>query len=346
MKRYLKFAETIILITIFLSCNSNPLEEPIAPGRRDYTWTVDTLNSPFNYFFGLWGSKHDDVWAVGSGGSSTDRLWHFDGIKWSLYNKEPIFCTGNALWGSTKNNVWMVGGDGKIWHYNGIVWSENFVYKVDNAYSISIEDIWGRSNNDIYAVGLITLNSNKEQNGFILYFNGNKWSEIYRANYSSQFNGVLGDSKNIFVSGARITNINNHITIDSMYIKRLINNSLKNVIAANDGSWVEPATVGGNVHFVSGNELYKYENNSVKKVYNFAGYNFGQAVYGRSMNDLFVRMTDGIAHYNGIDIVYLFKFNDNFASYVGRPLDFGDYIFFNIADIGNGRNYNLRGKLN
>lgn len=334
----------ITLILILNSCGDNGVEPEPQPGRRDYIWTVDTLYSPFNIFEGLWGSSPNDVWVVGFGGSSTDRLLHFDGNKWSHWN-ELILCAGKSLIGFNKDNVWMAGGDGKIWHYNGAKWSEYFVYKTDNAYSIVITDIWGRGSNDIYAVGLITLNSNKEQRGFILYFDGTQWKEIYKANYLSQFNRVLGDSKNIFISGSRITNINSHITIDSMYIKKLINNSLVDVIATNNGSWVEPASIGDKVHFVVGNDLYEYENNSVKKIFNFDGYNFGQAVYGRSMKDLFVRMADGIAHYNGTDIMYLYKFNNNFSSYVGRPLDFGDYIFFNIADIGNGRNYNLRGKL-
>lgn len=35
--------------------------------------------------------------------------------------------------------------------------------------------------------------------------------------------------------------------------------------------------------------------------------NFGGLVWGRNRNDIFIRMKDGIAHYNGTDWQYLFK---------------------------------------
>jgi len=37
--------------------------------------------------------------------------------------------------------------------------------------------------------------------------------------------------------------------------------------------------------------------------------NFYQRMWGRNSKDIFLLMTDGLAHYNGTDIEYLFYFN-------------------------------------
>jgi hypothetical protein len=50
-------------------------------------------------------------------------------------------------------------------------------------------------------------------------------------------------------------------------------------------------------------------------------------------------MFDGIGHYNGANIVYLYKFNSNFSYYRGKPMDFGNAIFFNILGTRNLRGF-------
>ncbi|MDO8548583.1 MAG: hypothetical protein Q7S39_00325, partial [Ignavibacteria bacterium] len=70
-------------IALIISCNNNPFKPPDdPPGRRDYTWTVDTLNIPFTNLTRIWGSSPMDVWAIGPGGDANKTIYHFDGEKW------------------------------------------------------------------------------------------------------------------------------------------------------------------------------------------------------------------------------------------------------------------------
>jgi len=77
---------SFILISIFLlnsGCKKNatePISEDLQPGRRDYVWTVDTLNYPYNTIVKIWGSSPTDVWAVSPGGDLDKTIFHFDGM--------------------------------------------------------------------------------------------------------------------------------------------------------------------------------------------------------------------------------------------------------------------------
>ncbi len=77
---------TIIIALAIISCSCDSTEPPIEidpPGRRDYTWSVDTLKDNFLHLWRTWGSSSKDVWVVG-GGSTSDGvpLYHYDGEKW------------------------------------------------------------------------------------------------------------------------------------------------------------------------------------------------------------------------------------------------------------------------
>ena len=330
-----------ILFLQLISCKNNPLEisAPSPPGRRNYVWTLDTLKTPFNYFTGLWGSSPSDVWTVGGGGDPDNRLWHFDGTKWSVYNKEQIICAGNALIGFSKDNVWMVGEEGRIWHFDGNMWEENFVYVQNDGFA-NIMDVWGSNSNDIYAVGDINLASVKEQRGFILHYDGKQWREYFKANYISQFNSVLGDNENVFITGIRLVfKPDNFIVVDSAYISRITSNNLQKIYKVAADLPMSLAQIGNKINFVIDQSLYRYSFGGMEHVMDFTGYNFASCVYGRSYNDLFIKMFDGVGHYNGTDIVYLYKFNTNFSYYSGRPMDFGNAIFFNIPDTRNLRGF-------
>ena len=60
--------------------NTEPVDE-LKPGRRDYAWTVDTLNYPFAPLTRIWGSSPTDVWAI-SPGDWDKSISHFNGISW------------------------------------------------------------------------------------------------------------------------------------------------------------------------------------------------------------------------------------------------------------------------
>jgi hypothetical protein len=66
-KEFYFFVITIMLV--LNSCNDNPLIDDDKPGRRDYTWAVDTMRVPEgrSYPSWMWGADANNVWAIGSG---------------------------------------------------------------------------------------------------------------------------------------------------------------------------------------------------------------------------------------------------------------------------------------
>ena len=65
MKKHILFVVLITIVLLNLGCKKTligPVQD--IPGRRDYIWTVDTLNYPYNTIYRIWGSSPTDVWAV------------------------------------------------------------------------------------------------------------------------------------------------------------------------------------------------------------------------------------------------------------------------------------------
>ncbi len=336
--RTLKLLAAITFLTLLLTtCGESIVGPKFPPGIRDYVWTLDTLKTPFNYFTGLWGSSSSDVWTVGGGGNDEDRLWHFDGTKWSPYTKERIICTGETLFGFSKDNVWMGGGDGRIWHYNGNTWQENFVYKPKEGWAI-INDIWGRKGNDLYAVGVNFIGT--KSRAFVLHYDGNNWAQFYKADYPSQFPAIKGDAENIFIVALKV-NDDPHapVQVEAGYIKKIDKGNLIDVFTNNGNPGFSLAYIGSEVHFIIQNSIYKYFNKEMTKIMDINEPNFAFGVYGRNYKDLFIKLYDGVGHYNGTDIVYLYKFTSNYSYYSGNPVDFGNSIFFNIPHTRNLRGF-------
>src|SRR5690606_41350938 len=69
--------------------------------------------------FGLWGSAHDDIWAVGNGGTAH----HFHGQGWT-YVSLPTNQEMHGVWGTAGNYVFAVGDGGVLLHFDGSAWSD------------------------------------------------------------------------------------------------------------------------------------------------------------------------------------------------------------------------------
>lgn len=348
-KKLLKILIIAIFILpggIYLSC-SNPAGpgEETSPGRRDYVWTADTLNSPMNDLSSIWGSSPTNVWTVGPGGDANNRLFHFNGTKWEKW-KEPINCATNTIYGFTANNVWM-GGDGYIWHFDGTNWTQSYLYNPANAHSVDIEDIWGKSSNDLYAVGVTFYDSQNTQRGFILHYDGTKWSEFYKADFYSQFQRIRAEDNNIYVQaikvGYTVSDTTEFYQLSGNNLVKIYSESRDKIYAANLNM------IGDNVYFTIGRDVYRYEDESpgikkFSKKLTISNSNFDYLVSGRNIKDLFIFMLDGVAHYNGSDIEYLYKLKSGNRLWIGYMI-FNKEIFFNVYDLSDKANYILMGKL-
>jgi hypothetical protein len=128
----------------------DPLEDAPdeAPARG---WRLVTPG----FFWGIWGSGPNDVWAIGG------STYHYDGTAWTEADKHP----GARIWGSGPNDVWSVGDSGyccnkrPIYHFDGTAWSPAYDPMAE------LDAIWGSGPNDVWATGVST----------ILHFDGTSW---------------------------------------------------------------------------------------------------------------------------------------------------------------------------
>jgi len=342
-------------VILLSSCKGTvtPIEEPEPePGNRNYTWYLGALDMPMNCVSFTWGATPDDVWAGGAGGTEYDRLWHYDGTTWAAYS-EAIWCTGHTMYGFGNDDVWLGGSGGwfsrgaGIWHYDGIAWKENYVFSVDNAYDVAVNNIWGCSRKDIYACGIIVYKDDVKEDfrGFILHYNGKTWQEIYRADFQSEFIKIRGFENALYLMSYDVKQ--NVLTVYRLKGKNLEEVSPDGISMS--GSY-DFYLINRKMYFRKGHNVYLYANGAFEQKFSVPADNFDYILGGRNEKDIFLSMGDGIAHYNGEDIQYLLKFEGPNWTYLGtyEGLFFENEVFGPFLDRTDGVRQNkvLHGILN
>ena len=67
----------LISVLLFQNCKSPTAPSDNAvPGRRDYTWTVDTLMIPYSSVYRMWGNDPNNVWIIGRAGDFDKTIYH------------------------------------------------------------------------------------------------------------------------------------------------------------------------------------------------------------------------------------------------------------------------------
>lgn len=95
--------------------------------------TIERTDTPRffgNTVYGVWGSRPDDVWAVGGFAGRDPFAWRFDGSVWEateLPSDMPRTEAGEVpalfkVWGRGPDDVWAVGGLGTVLHFDGTGW--------------------------------------------------------------------------------------------------------------------------------------------------------------------------------------------------------------------------------
>ncbi len=173
------------LSSLFLSCEDSPSKPDPKKNPRDYTWKADTLEHPDANqvtMSSIWASSENDIYICGHSDITNANLWHYNGINWSNASEDYnlIQLGGHSLygvWGSSADNIWAVGNESQrnpediskqisvsyIIHFNGAVWTEQFV---DTNNVGRLKSIHGNSPNNVWACGY---------NGLILHYNGVEW---------------------------------------------------------------------------------------------------------------------------------------------------------------------------
>jgi ssDNA-specific exonuclease RecJ len=334
----LSFFFSLFILLNFSSCDDGPTEPNVEPGSRDYTWEVDTLNIPFTYLHRIWGTSPNDVWVIGPGGDLDKTIYHYNGEEWSNDGVSRAI-SPFSIWGFGSNEVWLGGLEGRIWHFNGLEWRESFILENTNINFSGFMDIYGKSRDDVYAVGFI--DSTDGRKGMIAHYNGFEWKRLNILNTRSNFTRIKKaekTSRNFFIRGL----VESESVEDTTKIFMLNGNNLVQIYSAID---VKENTnfiqnINNEMIFVIGYTLNKFNENKFEKFYDINDNNFGIQIFGRNIKDTFVRMEDGIAHFNGSDIQYLIKTNDNKPS---EGIVFDETVFFLSNNFNNGLNMIYRG---
>ncbi|MBU1095282.1 MAG: hypothetical protein KKB34_02275 [Bacteroidetes bacterium] len=298
---------TTFLLVISCDDTTNGPEEP-PPGFRDYIWTIDTLDT-YAPFYRMWGSSPSDVWAINSG-DADETIFHYDGNEWSTDGKSRRV-RPHSIWGFSDENVWIGGSDGAIWHYSVYFWSENVVFRKDGNRQIVFDNMWGDAPNNLYAFGGYADDRGAYNNSVIAHYSGNEWAML-------NTDGLTGIVERYYKNksdGKRYLQtyrLGGGEYNDSTLIYEHNQNEYKKIYGNiwTKGLQTDLSLINGEVYFVMGSRIAKRVNNQFRTIITVDNPEFYQRIWGRSMNDIFLLMTDGLVHYNGNDMEYLFQFSN------------------------------------
>jgi len=333
MKHSLLLLLIVLITTLNFSCKKSPTEptDNTQPGRRDYVWTVDTLSAPYNTFFRIWGSSPKDVWTVSPPGSFHQSIFHFDGNTWSTDGIFRLFAP-SAIFGFTSNDVWTAGSDGDIWRYDGNNWKKFVKLTKDGHNDIVFDNMWGESQNDIYAIGAYHDNNGLPNHSVIAHYVNNEW-KMFNTDSIKGIVEHLYKDKNGEQLYMQVINQGGGEYYDSTIIYEYFQGNYNKLYSSvwTEGLQADISLINNEVYFILGSQIAKRINNQFVTVLQVDNPNFYQRMWGRNSKDIFMFMTDGLVHYNGSDMIYLQHFDKPRTQIFGAAL-FEKEVFFLVSE--------------
>ena len=330
----------ISLFIISTSCDSTEPVDDITPGRRDYTWTVDTIPVANSVMKDMWGSSPTDIWICGDADDRRQSLWHYDGTNFTPYNEYILSAT--SFCGFSQNNIWMATSTGWIWHYDGVEWKKDTTLTMAGYNDVIIQQLCGTAPNNIYATGM--ANSLDDYRGVIAKYNGKYWAYLTIPYIRVNFYDIKYDNdlNTFLIGGANFDNIGKD---ERLYT--LKNNILAEIYAGTSGRYL--GEIDGKVYIYKDKIIYKYNGTSLEKFLDLSNTSYLGRVSGRTEKDFFCNTFDyendltGIGHWNGTDLATLYT--SKFKTY--RTLFFENEVIFFSGNYENEFiNVIIKGKLN
>jgi hypothetical protein len=306
------------IILLFQSCKSptSPKIDNTPPGRRDYTWMVDTLTKlyPYNSYYTLWGTSATNLWCIGKDGDVNKMILHYDGITWKNFEYPGQGMEPWSIFGFSTDDFWVGGGFGDIYRYNNGQFNQfGDNLRLEGYPGTTFMKFWGNNPNDIFAVGSAFKGINGPLYDIILHYDGKNWNYVIKPEMEGQFLDIkrgTNDSPYYYL-------INLYADNDSTSIYEFDGKTLKRIYYQSDmnENFVGMFSVNNDIYFGFNKKVlqYNYKFNSFTTLKDFNGTNIRTMSHfkGRSEKDIFINMQDGIGHYNGIDIQTIFKLDSN-----------------------------------
>ena len=350
MKKNILFAVFFFLSLILLlnlSCNTTDPTDDLKPGRRDYTWTVDTLANiaQSNSYTELWGYDPQHVWIAGDSWDLDKNILEFDGTNWRAVPlpSQPPAPYPWALFGLDANNIWAAGYS--FWKHNGTEFEYYNKYSINGYSKILTNDIYGIDLNHLYAVGNAEDDSTGHFNPFIMQFVSDQWAVKEITNMNGIFVNVKvskADPNTLYLLLYDENDTGNHYYRIFKYANNAFIELHNTELNVNDIPWI--TTLNGEVAFGWDRKVYYLFNGQPKLFYDFSStIKLYSAFWGRNTKDLFFEATGGVGHFNGEDIQVLYPINKKF--YIMNCLFFNNEIFLLYYEFESFKFYVLRGKL-
>jgi hypothetical protein len=322
---------SVITLSLILNfCNDNPLTDEDKPGSRDYVWTIDTIKVSEGYAspFMMWGSTASNVWALAHSYLNAYRLWHYDGLGWTN-NSVNEYIDPWGIFGFSCNNIWAASLStsslpASFWHYNGTSWLKFCEINIEGYYHITIQSISGNAANNIYAVGFADSIDGQSYKGIIFHFNGATWTQVNIPNIRNSFVQIFYDSasNNFLIAGNTFETIN-------QYVYNFDGNEISEIYSTQEG--VLLCLIGKSIYLQSNGKLLKYANQEFGLFKDFSPTNYIGNAWGRNEMDFFTINWDGIGHFNGTDLITIYKkSNDNW--FPSGAVIFDKDVFFIWGD--------------
>lgn len=311
------------------------------PGSRNYKWYVDTINTPENTITSLDGVSDTNVWATSWAGDFKLTVWHFDGTRWSTDSVYRMVSPHRVRVFSATSQ-WIVGGNGAIWNNSGSGWNEQGNAGLNNI----LEDIDGYAGNNLYTVGEY-FDSLDNAHPVVYRQNGSVWAKV---NTRDLLDCVFNDIRFYAPGEALIWSLKSlpdGSAPDSDKIFTFDETNLQQIYSGDedaDGGSSGFAVIPGGIVVLEGCKLIFMNSLGKENLTTIEEPNLGGRIEARSTADIFLGMTDGITHYNGTDVQYLFKFpNRNIH---GTDIEaFPGSVFISADDWVTHKNFIYRGYL-
>lgn len=308
------FIISIITFEIY-SCKDNSLVPPEnLPGRRDYQWTIDTLKPPEGLTMPgwIWSNSSDNIWISGAAYLNGYCVWHYDGNSWTNYDP-TIYWDPRGMYGTGSNNIWMGSTDGAFWHYDGSKWSKFCQTQIPDYQPFVAQGMCGNAPDNIYSVGYADSIDGMSYKAVIMHFDGAEWKQVDIPVIHNSFTRIIYDksSGNFLIKGWIFDQSYEYIySFDGHRLQSIFRSDkgLGNTLSINDQIYLSSVMDG---------KIYKLNKDNFNLFKEFSPDYFIGLIGGRRENDLFTINYDGLGHYNGNDLVTIYKKPNNDWSYDG-----------------------------
>ena len=311
MKNILLLLCIAFIILGFGSCKEDNPVEPVA-GKRDYTWTADTINTYMDAVDRIGGASINSLWGVGSSGNG-NTVRKYDGTAWPAVTTFMFLSDAFTLGCANDNDMWAAGYEGYIWHYTG-VWTQTLKYTETGIKTFVFRDFCVNSSTDIYLSGVAYYEDNRSR-GIIMRYNGYTWKKVYHSDENSYYSRICKDAAypdDYFIYSLKWSQVAGEPDTTT-FLK--YNGEKMQLIYTEPYQNYSPAILssfGGRVYFGMKDGIYRYENNKLKIFVTLpVNSNDRYMAFGRSEKDLFIADRTDIMHYNGTDIEKILTFDKN-----------------------------------